>query len=86
MPSPHNKAKMTGDTHLPDVESELPLQQGGTGVGADGTPRGRASEGDEEDRPGRGIPKAGVLRKPDGDAPSGADTPGRTGASGRKQK
>jgi len=27
MPNAYNKAKMTGDTHLPDVESDLPLQE-----------------------------------------------------------
>ncbi len=86
MPSPHNKAKMTGDTHLPDVESELPLQQGSTGVGADGTPRGRASESDEQDRPGRGSPKAGVLREPDAGARGNKNGGRASGPSGNKQK
>ena len=26
MPSPHNRTKMTGDTHLPDTESELSVE------------------------------------------------------------
>jgi hypothetical protein len=30
MPDPFNKAKMTGDTHPPEVESDLPLEEGST--------------------------------------------------------
>lgn len=88
MPNPNNKAKMTGDTHLPDVESELPLQQGSSGaLGADGTPRGRASESDDEaDKPGRGAPKAGVLREADSDAGGSNTRSSGSGPSGRKQK
>jgi hypothetical protein len=62
MPNPHNNAKMTGDTHLPDVESDLPLQEGGAGtLGADGTPQGRGSANDGG--PGRGVNKGGVLKE-----------------------
>jgi hypothetical protein len=27
MPDPFNKAKMTGDTHPPEVESDLPVEE-----------------------------------------------------------
>jgi hypothetical protein len=80
MPDAKNNAKMTGDTHLPDVESELPLQGGTTGVGADGTPSGRGHAGrGKENRPGRGVHKAGVVK--DRDAPA-SDSSGDTRASG----
>ena len=70
MPDPTNKAKMTGDTHLPDVESDMPSQEGSTdAVGLDGTPRdrGQASERGEQQRPGRGTNQAGVLKDQDAD-------------------
>lgn len=63
MPNPKENAKMSGDTHLPDVESDLPVEQGSTGtLGADGTPSGR---GGGDGLPGRGVKKAGLLRDPD---------------------
>lgn len=66
MPNPNNKTKMTGDTHLPDVESELPLEDGSTGaVGADGTPSGRASQDGGQNQPGRGKQKAGIAQEGD---------------------
>ena len=79
MANPHNKAKMTGDTHLPDVESDdLPLQEGSSGaLGADGTPQGRGSA--NEGGPGRGINKAGVLKDSD-TAAGGNVTEGQDGA------
>lgn len=64
MPNPNNKTKMTGDTHLPDVESELPLEDGSTGaVGADGTPSGWASQDGGQNQPGRGSKKPALHRK-----------------------
>jgi hypothetical protein len=68
MPDAKNNAKMTGDTHLPDVESDLPVQEGSDGaVGEDGTPRdrGRASELGKEGQAGRGINQAGFLKDKD---------------------
>jgi len=66
MPNAKDNAKMTGDTHLPDVESDdLSAQEGTTGVGVEGTPGGRRRPSDG--RPGRGINKAGVLKEKDGD-------------------
>jgi hypothetical protein len=70
MPDAKNNAKKTGDTHPPDVESELPLREGTTGGGADdaASERGQASRGGDQNRPGRGVRKAGVVK--DQDAPS----------------
>lgn len=68
MPDPKDNAKMTGDTHLPDVESDMPFQEGSAdAVGMDGTPRdrGQATERGDQKRPGRGAKKAGVLKDQD---------------------
>ena len=65
MPDPKDKAKMTGDTHLPDVESDMPFPEGlADNVGMDGTPRdrGQATEPGDQKRPGRGAKKAGVVK------------------------
>lgn len=65
MPDPRDNAKKTGDTHEPEVESDLPFQEGMTdAIGADGTPRdrGKATERGSQGRPGRGIKKAGLLK------------------------
>lgn len=71
MPDPKDNAKMTGDTHLPDVESDMPFQEGSTddAVGLDGTPRdrGQATERGDRPRPGRGANKAGVPKDRDAD-------------------
>jgi hypothetical protein len=78
MPDAKNNAKLTGDTHLPDVESDQPMEEGSDGaLGADGTPsdRGRATESGIEQRPGRGINQAGFLKDPDEpDEPQGSRT------------
>lgn len=75
MPDPFNKAKMTGDTHPPEVESDLPLEEGSSAnePGVAGTPadRGRAAEAGRIGRPGRGIKKGGLLK--DGDDAGGPD-------------
>ena len=74
MPNPKDNAKMSGDTHLPDVESGLPLEGGSTGaLGADGTPSGRTGR---DGLPGRGVRKAGVLQ----DDVNDGDTGERQGA------
>ena len=81
MPDAKNKAKMTGDTHPPDVESELPLQEGTTGAEGDGSPsaQGEAGGDGDEKRRGRRARKAGVGK--DRDAPS-SDSSGDTRDSG----
>jgi hypothetical protein len=61
MPDPHNNAKMTGDIHPPDVESDLPLEEespDAAGIGGTPRDRGKATERGAEGRPGRGIRKA----------------------------
>jgi hypothetical protein len=70
MPDPHDNAKMTGDTHPPDVESDLPLKdETSDAAGTSRTPRrdrGKATErGEEEDRPGSGNRKSGALKDKD---------------------
>lgn len=68
MPDPHNNAKMTGDTHPPEVESDLPLQEGmpdANGVSRTPRDRGKAAERGAAGRPGRGIRKAGLLKDKD---------------------
>lgn len=70
MPGTKVNAKMTGDTHLPDVESDMTFQEDSTdAVGLAGTPRdrGRATERGDQKRPGRGANKAGVLKDQDAD-------------------
>ncbi len=86
MPDPHDNAKMTGDMHPPEVESELPMEQGGDSSdapGTGGTARGRGTS--NEGRPARGTKKAGVLKDRGDEASessgttreSGEDTTGR---------
>jgi len=68
MPDPFNKAKMTGDTHPPELESDLPLEEGSAeAAGLNGTPRdrGRAMESGRESKPTRGVKKAGLLQDHD---------------------
>ena len=67
MPDPKDNAKLTGDTHLPDVESDLPDQEGSSEPRAEG--RNRAEEG----HPGRGVRKAGVVTDDDDTRPSDAE-------------
>lgn len=57
MPDPFNRTKMSGDTHPPEVESDLPLEEGGSSSPAPSgasTPRGTDDAGRLEDneRPG----------------------------------
>ena len=84
MPDAKNNAKLTGDTHLPDVESEASAQEGSGGeLGADGTPsdRGRAAELGQEGQPGRGINQAGYLKDKDDET---SDSYGKVRDSGEK--
>lgn len=63
MPDPKDNAKLTGDTHLPDVESDLPVQGGSTGAGPKARPREQAGQAR------RGVRKAGVLTDRDTEPP-----------------
>ena len=65
MPYPKDNAKMTGDTHLPDVESDMSFDESaGDPVWTDETPRdrGEATERGDEKRPARGASKAGTTK------------------------
>lgn len=90
MPDPKDNAKATGDTHLPEIESDLPMQEGSdNALGADGTPRdrGQATKKGFVGKPGRGIRKAGLVKDQDDetsdsvgstpDAGEGSSGPGR---------
>lgn len=74
MPDPFNKAKMTGDVHPPEVESDLPFEEGSTHAGGvSGTPtnRGRGVELGKVGKPTRGVKKAGLLKDSDeGESPT----------------
>ncbi len=81
MPDPHDNAKMTGDLHPPEVESELPLEeQGGSSdvPGVSGTAQGRGTSS-EQGRPGRGSKKAGLLKERDDTASDGQGTTRESG-------
>ncbi|TWO68707.1 hypothetical protein FN976_22190 [Caenimonas sedimenti] len=82
MPDAKDNMKQTGDTRLPEVESDFDAQEGSTdAVGTEGTPsnRGRAAELGQEGKPGRGINQAGFIK--DRDAPT-SDSYGNTRDSG----
>jgi hypothetical protein len=61
MPHPKGHLKLSGDVHLPDAESDLPLEEGGSGLASLAKerrqPRGAATR----------VRHAGVLRAGDGD-------------------
>lgn len=72
MPTSKGKIKKTGDTHLPDIESELPVQSGATASGSE--------QGIESGRVDRGLQKAGLLKAEDAtrsdiEKPDNASTP-----------
>lgn len=58
MPHPKGNVKLSGDIHLPDVESDLAVEEGRTGMEA------LAYERTESGRRG-GVRKAGLLIDPD---------------------
>jgi hypothetical protein len=68
MPYPKDNAKMTGDTHLPDVESDMYDEGAPDAVGMDETPsdRGQATERGDQKRPARSAVKAGKAGAPKG--------------------
>ena len=54
MPDPFNRAKMSGDTHPPEVESDLPLEEGSAQAPAiPRSPRERGVAGDSGDSDGK---------------------------------
>jgi hypothetical protein len=66
MPNAKDNVKMSGDTHLPESESDLPLEEGSTAaLGTDGKPSVRV------------VKKAGLLRDPE--VAGGSDDAGGDG-------
>jgi hypothetical protein len=59
MPHPKGNVKLSGDIHLPDVESDLAIENGHTGMEA------LAHERTQPGRPGGRARKAGLLIDPD---------------------
>jgi hypothetical protein len=80
MPHPKDNTKMTGDTHLPDTESEFSVEEANAqAVGGTGTQeRAHSSNRGKQGAARRGGKKAGVLR--DGDAPNSDSSDSSGGA------
>jgi hypothetical protein len=74
MPSPKDNTKMTGDTHLPEIESNQPVEEG--------SPIGLGTRGMQSGLVGHAVKKAGVIT--DGEERPGADerSDDRRGTSG----
>lgn len=53
MPSPKDNTKMTGDTHLPEIESNQPVEEG--------SPIGLGTRGMQSGLVGNTVKKAGVI-------------------------
>lgn len=70
MPDPKDNAKLTGDTHPPEVESELMQEGMSEDIGADGTPRERGQASEQrrkakQQKTGRGNRDPGLVRDRD---------------------
>ena len=69
MPDAEDNAKLTGDTHPPEVEEATPglPDDAPRGADADGTERARGMARDlaDEGRPGKGENQAGFLKDKD---------------------
>lgn len=63
MPSPKDNTKMTGDTHLPEIESNQPVEEG--------SPIGLGTRGMQSGLVGNTVKKAGVIT--DGEKEASAD-------------
>jgi hypothetical protein len=84
MPDPKNNTKMTGDTHLPDTESEFNAEEAnaqGAGENASPAGRGHSTGRGDEGVAGRGGKKAGMLKDRDAQA---SDSDGTTRDSGER--
>ena len=83
MPYAKDNAKMTGDTHLPDVESDMYDEGSADAVGMEETAsdRGQATQRGDQKRPARSVSKATKAGPPRGagkprpqeKVPAGAD-------------
>ncbi len=72
MPSPKDNTKMTGDTHLPEIESNQPVEEG--------SPIGLGTRGMQSGLVGNTVKKAGVITDGQAQAADGqedADTDDR---------
>ena len=71
MPYAKDNAKMTGDTHLPDVAADIFEESSADPVWSDETPRdgGQATERGEQKRPSRRAGKAGAVKGQKAKAP-----------------
>lgn len=66
MPNAKNNAKLTGDTHLPDVEDGVDGLSDETPRGADSDSAGRGEAGNSDaGRPGRDENAAGFVKDND---------------------
>lgn len=65
MPHPKGRLKLSGDTHLPDAESDQPVENGRGPMAA------LAKERQVRGRPGVAVRRAGLLKAED-DAPAAA--------------
>ena len=83
MPDPKNNTKMTGDTHLPDTESEFNVEEANPQGAGDAATRdsGQSAVRGDEGAAQRGGKKAGVLK--DRDAQT-SDSYGKTRDSGER--
>jgi len=75
MPSPKDNTKMTGDTHLPEIESNQPIEEG--------SPIGLGTRGMQSGLVGNTVKKAGVIRE--GEEHGGGDdrSEARRGTGGK---
>ncbi|WP_427913056.1 hypothetical protein ACPWT1_20945 [Ramlibacter sp. MMS24-I3-19] len=76
MPNAKGNLKLTGDTHLPDAESDLDVEEGTSTL---------ASLAQVRDQPGRPqVRRAGVLLAPEGDAGLDATAGARDASTSRR--
>lgn len=76
MPNAKGNLKLTGDTHLPDVESDLDVEEGTSSLAALAQVR---------DRPGRPqVRRAGVLVAPEDDSGPDATAGARDASTSRR--
>jgi len=83
MPDAKDNTKMTGDTHLPDTESEFNVEEANPqGAGDAGTrDRGQSNDRGATGVTGRGGKKAGLLKDQDAQT---SESSGKTRDSGEQ--
>lgn len=78
MTNPKDNTKMTGDTHLPEIESNLPVEEG--------SPIGLGTRGMQSGLVGNAVKKAGVITDGKAQANSDDHSSVRGKAAGRSGK